>query len=334
MPSIQSEALSLAESALVVATVALPVGAVGTVLARRFGEPVLPSYRKGFSRWYGLDVAMLAFACLILRDAFASLLWPPVDDSLAKVERFRILYERSTLAGLILLPVVAMVFRYWQRVSGAEPIRPWPSEGKRFVANASLGILSWLVIAPLVFTVHFCVNSILDALALVQDEHPLKDLKIESARDATVLLAGACLVAPFFEEMGCRRLMVPWAARKMIRSWIVLAFAGIVSVVYATGSSKSGPAILVGCVASAVGTLALATRYRPRLPLRPVAAILSTATLFAVIHSGVWPTPIPLLVLGVGLGWLVLRTKTATAAIVAHGLFNAISAVWMLRGHA
>lgn len=332
MPSLVSEAVSLAESALSVAAVAVPVGALCAVFARRFGEPVLPAYRKGASRWHGLDVLVLAFACLFLREAIAQTVWPAPDGELPKPERFRILHERSTLVGLVLLPVAAVAFWNWKRASAAEPARSGRSEAKRFVADVALGSLAWSALAPLVFGVHFLVNAALDALAMAPDDHPLKHLKIETARDAIVLVVGACLVAPVFEEMGCRRLMVPWAARKLIRSWIVLAVAGLASIAYATGGSRSGPPILVGIAAGAVAAMALAARRWPRLPLRPAAAILSTATLFAVIHSGVWPTPIPLLVLGLGLGWLVLRTKTATAAIAAHALFNAISVVAMLRG--
>lgn len=63
------------------------------------------------------------------------------------------------------------------------------------------------------------------------------------------------------------------------------------------------------------------------------------AMLFAAFHSPVWPTPIPLLVLALGLGWLALRTNSLVAPIVVHMLFNAVASTllfvtedWLLIG--
>ena len=54
--------------------------------------------------------------------------------------------------------------------------------------------------------------------------------------------------------------------------------------------------------------------------------------LFALVHAGVWPSPIPLFVLGLGLGWIAIRSRGVLVPIVVHGLFNAVSAVYVLRG--
>ena len=56
------------------------------------------------------------------------------------------------------------------------------------------------------------------------------------------------------------------------------------------------------------------------------------AALFAAVHSGVWPTPVPLFFLGMGLGYLVARSGSIVPAVVVHGLFNFVSAVLVLRG--
>jgi len=50
------------------------------------------------------------------------------------------------------------------------------------------------------------------------------------------------------------------------------------------------------------------------------------------VHSSVWPSPIPLFVLGLGLGWLAMRTRGVFVPVIVHGLFNAVSAVFVLRG--
>jgi membrane protease YdiL (CAAX protease family) len=54
------------------------------------------------------------------------------------------------------------------------------------------------------------------------------------------------------------------------------------------------------------------------------------AMLFTAFHSPVWPTPIPLLVLALGLGWLALRTNSLLAPIVVHILFNSVASVYLL----
>jgi membrane protease YdiL (CAAX protease family) len=64
---------------------------------------------------------------------------------------------------------------------------------------------------------------------------------------------------------------------------------------------------------------------------RPEAAagIFGTAVLFAAAHSSVWPSPVPLLPLGIVLGWLAYRTKSLVGPIVLHAFFNTIACVEM-----
>ncbi len=55
------------------------------------------------------------------------------------------------------------------------------------------------------------------------------------------------------------------------------------------------------------------------------AAIFGSSMLFAVFHSQVWPTPIPLFFLGLGLGWLAYRTQSLVSSITVHVLFNSVA---------
>jgi membrane protease YdiL (CAAX protease family) len=57
------------------------------------------------------------------------------------------------------------------------------------------------------------------------------------------------------------------------------------------------------------------------------AGVLGTSLLFAAAHSSVWPSPVPLLVLGLGLGWLAQRTGSLVAPILVHALFNGVGCV-------
>lgn len=64
---------------------------------------------------------------------------------------------------------------------------------------------------------------------------------------------------------------------------------------------------------------------------RPATAILATAILFGFAHAPTWPDPLPLMVLGVGLGIAYQRTGSLWAPIAFHATFNAGNvALWVL----
>ena len=60
------------------------------------------------------------------------------------------------------------------------------------------------------------------------------------------------------------------------------------------------------------------------------AGIFAASVLFGWMHVRVWPSPIALTVLGVGLGWLAWRTRSLAAPMTLHAAFNAIAVVVLL----
>jgi membrane protease YdiL (CAAX protease family) len=52
--------------------------------------------------------------------------------------------------------------------------------------------------------------------------------------------------------------------------------------------------------------------------------------LFAAFHSGVWPSPVPLLLLALGLGYLAYRAQSLAAPMLIHALFNGFNCVLIL----
>jgi membrane protease YdiL (CAAX protease family) len=56
-------------------------------------------------------------------------------------------------------------------------------------------------------------------------------------------------------------------------------------------------------------------------------AIFGSAMLWAAHHSAVWPSPVPLLLLGIGLGYLAYRTQSLLPGIIVHSLFNTVASI-------
>jgi hypothetical protein len=54
-------------------------------------------------------------------------------------------------------------------------------------------------------------------------------------------------------------------------------------------------------------------------------ALIASSLLFALLHVGQWPTPIPLFVLALGLGYSYHRTNSLAAPVTLHVLFNGSS---------
>jgi membrane protease YdiL (CAAX protease family) len=113
-----------------------------------------------------------------------------------------------------------------------------------------------------------------------------------------------------------------------------MVFAGFLSSLRGTASvPETGPLAFLAFLG--VG-LYLMQRFAfdlwPCFPTRTAAAVWSSSALFAVAHSGVWPSPIPLFAFALGLGYLTARTRDITTAVVVHGMFNAVSFVYLLRG--
>jgi membrane protease YdiL (CAAX protease family) len=59
-------------------------------------------------------------------------------------------------------------------------------------------------------------------------------------------------------------------------------------------------------------------------------AVYATAVFFASVHP--WPTPVPLFLLGLLLGWCAWRTQSLVAPLTLHILFNAVACVELAMG--
>ncbi|HYV35942.1 MAG TPA: CPBP family intramembrane glutamic endopeptidase [Gemmataceae bacterium] len=69
-------------------------------------------------------------------------------------------------------------------------------------------------------------------------------------------------------------------------------------------------------------------------PLHAALAVYTNGLLFAAFHSAAWPSPIPLLLVGVALAWVRYRTSSLVGAVTLHALFNAVSGLALFWKHA
>jgi membrane protease YdiL (CAAX protease family) len=351
-------------SAIVGSVAALPI-LLAWQIARGRCERLLPAWKPWRVPWGGFEVVVLflllmfvvpqvvsfgvsssGFFQALYGPHFTSLLTPashtfpegaaavagaPLAAALdARAETDAVL--RVIWSGIFALPLQLSVLVLLTRslYPGWRPPRP-----ASFASRVALGGIAALLLSLLVLTLNFAVNLLFNSLGWVPESHQLTRMSGRSALDSTAFLLQACVSAPIIEEIVFRGVILPWAmgCRKpqqgvpdvaaWLRPWVV-AFLGVL---LAWESSRNGAVIFA---ASLLAGLA-AVRYLLPGKRRTACAIYASAALFAAVHSRVWPSPIPLFVLGLGLGYLAARTRGVLVPIIVHGLFNAVSVVFVLR---
>jgi membrane protease YdiL (CAAX protease family) len=210
---------------------------------------------------------------------------------------------------------------------------------RRLGPNHLAGLLTWAAVTPVVLALH-------QGLVLLfglwpggePQEHPLIQLARQplSAAEWGLLLFQALLLAPVMEELLFRGALLPWLAKH--RWWGGPAAVGL-AVVRAILHQQEA---LATAWPDPLATLAALLPVLGALAFLPVvlwlvfrdgsgesSALLGSAVLFGFVH-GAWPSPMPLVVLGLALGWLARRSGSLVGPIVTHSLFNAVSAVQLL----
>lgn len=316
-----SDATRMLTAGAIVAAVALPVGLVAWSIARRRAETLLPIPKPWRVPWGGFEVVLAFLLLTTIPVVLVQGEMPPLT------------------AGVVALPIqLVLLVVGWRVICPAW--RPARSQG--FAARVALAVFAWALLTPPVLAFYTAVLQLFTALNWQPNEHPLTQLGNLSAQMRWLFFLQACITAPLIEEILFRGLLLPWAiggrerhtgrpaipllVSSVVRPWLVMLFA----VVYAATTRKADPIIFAGALAGGLGLLWVTIRHGKR-QLRGVYA---TAAFFAVVHSGVWPSPLPLFLLGLGLGWLAVRTRGVLVPFLVHGLFNAVSAVFVLRGSA
>ena len=313
----------------VVAAAALPVFAVARWFARR--EDFSPRWRPVPFRGTLLDWLLLYCVYLVVM----SLAVGGLADG-GVVERFSgrggvgLTQLRLMAAGFVALPVVLAAAAFLRRVAHDLPLT---FDARALPGDVARGVVAGVVLTPAVHAVYALTRLVNAAAGGAEQQHPLATAGAgQSPGEIVFFLLSVGLVVPWVEELLFRGVMLRWLGRRAVNAGLVFAvallFAGTSG---AAVAPELAPTLFVVVLAALTLAVSLLGRLRPRFPARTVRAVLASSALFAAAHSAVWPSPVPLFVLACGLGYLTARTGRITAAVVAHGLFNTVSSVILIR---
>ena len=237
---------------------------------------------------------------------------------------------RQMAAGFLALPALIGGAAFLRHV--VHDIRPG-FDRRSLPTDVARGAVAGAVFTPVVHAVYWLAKTLNAEWGGVEQAHPLAETGVgRSAGEIACFLVSVCLVVPWIEELLFRGVMLRWLARRQAHAVLVfavaLAFAATRGMAWEPQLGPTG--FVVGSMLLSFAVEWFGSK-RPGFPVRTVRAVLASSALFAAAHSAVWPSPVPLFVLACGLGYLTVRTGRITAAVVAHGLFNAVSSVILIR---
>jgi membrane protease YdiL (CAAX protease family) len=340
----------LSVAGAVVAVGAIPAGLAAAALAYRSGRRLLPRWSVPAAPKLGGDLptrtADVGYLLLVvfLFVAYPVFVWvgsgvltalglfehPPAsaDPDGDPIDKLR-----AASGTIVAAPALLSV---WLWLRHRAPGGLLPLTGGELARQVALGVAAWVAVTPLVFAVHILATWVTEHFGANPDEHPFSRLTSGlTPLDQALFAVLVCLATPLAEEVLFRGLFIGWTGGRWYRPWAVMALATVPAISAGVGpEGQVRPFAFLGLLAVGLYVIQRVGSARPGFPTRTVASVYATAALFALAHARVWPSPVPLFVLGVALGYLATRTNRIAACVVLHGLFNAVSYVYVLRGGA
>jgi membrane protease YdiL (CAAX protease family) len=210
----------------------------------------------------------------------------------------------------------------------------------RLSLNIQLGVLAWMILQPLVLAGNVLVTVLYKA---VTDASPRPHALEQLARhdplgiDWCLVVFTAVVVAPVMEELLCRGILQPWAAKRPAGANMVMVVTFLVALGFRLSElarpfeQREWGSLFMALQPAAFVLLMLPGYLLVRYYFRSQTggAIFASALLFGSIHNN-WPTPIPLFGLGLGLGWLAYRTQSLVGPMTLHMLFNGVACLTLM----
>jgi membrane protease YdiL (CAAX protease family) len=203
----------------------------------------------------------------------------------------------------------------------------------RWRHDLRVGLLGFIAIAPPVYALQATL------VHFFPTQHPMIDILRERPETGAVIAisVSVAFVAPFTEEFFLRVLLQGWLER-VVATAIPGAFPLI---------ADSDPGEIPAAVTPSVPNGAAqsdnpyAAPQSPRVSaagdtgdvrLARAIPIVTSALIFALLHLGHGPAPIPLFFLALGLGYLYQRTHRLWAPLLVHFLLNTASLAMLWLG--
>lgn len=238
---------------------------------------------------------------------------------------------RMLCAGVVSFPLQLSLLIGWGRL-----LYPswWLMQRPPLSSLVLVAVGIWAVLTPLVLIVNGLITLVFTCLHWPTDTHQLAKIAGRPLLDSCLFLIQVCIAAPAIEEILFRGIILSWAiggrrdvpvpdvpgrARPILIVLLGLAWAAL--------SGRTGAIIFSAALTAGLMLVPVVMRRKRRT----AGAVYSSAAFFAAVHSSVWPSPIPLFFFGLGLGMLAVRTRSIVAPAIVHALFNAVSAVFVLR---
>jgi membrane protease YdiL (CAAX protease family) len=192
---------------------------------------------------------------------------------------------------------------------------------------------TWLFITPIILAINGLAGYLYETLSGSKpDEHPFIELAMARPPwpELAAMVGLAVVKAPLMEELLFRGVLQRWLAKSPWHCHLVYALT-LAAPAY-LGGPRDPKVWWIVCFVLAILPVYLGLLYLGRLsPDRNhYQSILVSSILFAAVHGSVWPTPVPLLPLGLCLGYLAFRTGSLVAPVTLHALFNAVACLTVL----
>lgn len=206
--------------------------------------------------------------------------------------------------------------------------------------NLLAGIVGFVAITPMIYGVMVGATYLLrSVLHQPPDHHPLEQLVKHSPGrlDWILVLFTALGAAPLCEELFFRGLLQGWLRKRSRGAEAACCLAVAIALLAKADllnkhfNARDWHEFILDLQPAMFVVSALPLLYMGRLFWKDQTwgAIYGSSLLFAIMHAFAWPTPIPLFVLGLGLGWLAFRTQSLAGPIVVHSLFNLVGCLQM-----
>jgi membrane protease YdiL (CAAX protease family) len=211
----------------------------------------------------------------------------------------------------------------------------------RWTWNLAAGTLFFVAITPPVYTVNYAADRLITEVNQKgPTRHPFDEIPQHAHSKAEWILIGfaVLVVAPIYEEMFFRGILQGWLAKKTWGGLGAFLLAIFLSILIPWNSIQSALNNYDWAdLAHQLQPLGFVLAIGPALLVIPnlgnpknAGAIFGSSLLFAIAHTSVWPSPIPLFFLGLGLGWLAHRSQSLAGPIVVHSLFNLVGFLGMI----